>query len=76
VPPLNAEQRRARGKLAARGRWGGDVSDEVATELEQSTTDQKIDELVARAPRMTPEQVDRIRRLFKYAPAEQLVGGT
>lgn len=35
---------------------------------EQATLDRHIDALVARAPRMTSEQSDRLRRLFAYGP--------
>ena len=69
--PLNAEQRRARARLAANSRHHPDqpeLTAEDAAGLEQATLDRHIDALVARAGRMTPEQADRLRRLFQYGP--------
>jgi hypothetical protein len=70
--PMSPEWRRARAQKAARERWHGADADviEPAAELERDRIDRQIDALVARAPRMTPEQADRLRRLFKYGPAE------
>ncbi len=69
---LSAEQRRARGRLAIERRWRGSNAklDPEAAAIEQAALDKHIDELVAAAPRMTPEQADRLRRLFRYAPLE------
>ena len=69
--PLTAEQRRARAQLAAHKRHHGDDDADLpdqAAQLEQATLDKHIDDLVARADRMTPEQADRLRRLFQYGP--------
>jgi hypothetical protein len=74
---LTPEQSRARARKAARNRWHGDSPDAVAAAAEldsandHAAIDRSIDALVARAPRMTPEQADRIRRLFKYGPAPE-----
>jgi hypothetical protein len=71
--PLNAEQRRARAQLAAERRWRGEhaeLTDEAAA-LEQAALDRHIAELVASWPRMTPEQRDRIGRVFRYGPAPE-----
>jgi hypothetical protein len=62
---LTAEQRTARARRAADARHHPDADPE---ELERERTDKSIDEIVARAPRMTPEQAARIRQLFKYLP--------
>jgi hypothetical protein len=63
--PLDAEQRHVRARDAAYARHhpGADPQD-----LERARTDKSIDEIVARAPRMTPEQAARIRELFRYLP--------
>ena len=66
--PLNPEARRARARLAAHRRWhpGDDLdalTEECMREIELSNIDAGIDDLVARAPEMTPEQITRIRRL-------------
>jgi hypothetical protein len=66
--PLNPEARRARARLAAHRRWrpGDDLDDlteECYRELERSRIDDSIDELVAVAPKMTTEQIERVRRL-------------
>jgi hypothetical protein len=68
--PLTSEQRRARAQLAAHRRHHGDGAElpDQAAQLERATLDRHIDELVARASRMTPEQADRLRRLFAYGP--------
>jgi hypothetical protein len=69
--PLTADQRRARGQLAAMRRHHPDEElPPEAAELDRAALDKHIDEVVARAQRMTPEQADRLRRLFRYAPAE------
>jgi hypothetical protein len=70
---LTPEQRRARGRLAIERRWRGDqaVLDPEAAAIERAALDRHIDELVAAAPKMTAEQADRLRRLFKYGPARE-----
>ena len=71
--PMTAEQRRARARLAANTRHHPDepeLTADDAAALERAALDKHIDEVVARAPRMTPEQADRLRRLFRYGPAE------
>jgi hypothetical protein len=70
--PMTAEQRRARARLAANTRHHPDdpeLTADDAAELERVALDRHIDELVAKAGRMTSEQADRVRRLFRYAPA-------
>jgi hypothetical protein len=72
--PMTAEQRSARARLAANTRHHPDnpeLTADDAAELERIALDRHIDELVAQAPRMTPEQADRLRRLFRYAPADE-----
>jgi hypothetical protein len=67
---LNAEQRAARGELAAKRRHHGDqaeLSDEAA-ELERAANDRLIHEVEARRPRFTPEQIAVLRRVFRYGP--------
>ena len=68
--PLNPEARRARARLAAHRRWNpGDgvtldqLTEQCLREIELSNIDDGIDDLVAAAGKMTPEQVARIRRL-------------
>ena len=70
--PLNAEQRRARGRLAIERRWHGEhaVLDPEAAAIERVALDKHIAELIAGWPRMTTEQRDRLRRVFAYGPAE------
>jgi hypothetical protein len=65
---LNPEARRARARLAAHRRWrpGDDLealTEECLREIEKSNDDDLIDDLVAAAPRMTAEQITRVRRL-------------
>jgi hypothetical protein len=63
--PLTAEQRTSRARRAADARHhpGADPED-----LERQRTDQAIDEIVARAPRMTDDQAARVRQIFTYLP--------
>jgi hypothetical protein len=66
--PLNPEARRARARLAAHRRWRpGDDLDQLTEqcyrEIELSNIDAGIDDLVAKAPKMTDEQIARLRRL-------------
>jgi hypothetical protein len=37
----------------------------------EARIDRHIAEVVKTAPRMTPEQADRLRRLFTYGPASE-----
>jgi hypothetical protein len=72
--PLNPEARRARARLAAHRRWHpGDDLDELTEqcmrEIELSNIDDGIDDLVAMAPKMTPEQAARLSRLFNQPTA-------
>lgn len=65
---LNPEARRARARLAAHRRWrpGDDLeqlTEECYRELEVSKNDDRIDELIASAQPMTPEQLVKLRRL-------------
>jgi hypothetical protein len=62
--PLTAEQRRTRAQRAADARHHPGADPE---ELDRARTDAAIDEIVARAPKMTPEQAARISRMFTYA---------
>ena len=69
---LNPDARRARARLAAHRRWNpGDDLDQLTEqcmrEIEQSHLSDAIDDLIALAPKMTAEQVTRLRRLT--APA-------
>jgi hypothetical protein len=54
-------------RLAAWRRWHGDEPppDDLA-ELELDTYWRKIAEIVARAPRFTPEQIAILSRIFTY----------
>lgn len=63
--PLTAEQRenRARNAAYARHHPGEDPAD-----LERAANDRAIDDIVSRAPKMTPEQAARVGRVFRYAP--------
>lgn len=65
---LNPEARRARARLAAHRRWRpGDDLDQLTEacyrEIELSRIDDGIDDLIAAAPKMTAEQIARLRRL-------------
>ncbi len=67
--PLNAEQRRGRARLAAHRRHHPDEPGLLpadAAEIDRTATDRAIDEIVARAGRMTPEQAARVGRMFTY----------
>ena len=69
--PLDAEQRRARARLGANSRHHPDRPELIAAdaaELDRAATDRAIDEIIARAPKMTPEQSARIGRIFRYLP--------
>ena len=74
--PLTPAQRRARGRLAIERRWRGAAAelDPEAAAIEQAALDRHIAALVASVPRMTPEQRDTIRRVFRYGPAEGASG--
>jgi hypothetical protein len=64
----NPNLKRAAGALGARRRWHpGSSEDELLADLERARIDQQIDELVASAGRMTPDQAARVGRLFRYA---------
>lgn len=72
MPMLTPEGRQARARLAAHKRWNpGDDLDALTAqcmrELETSRDDAKIDALIDAAPRMTPAQVERIRKLANAA---------
>ncbi len=65
---MNPEARRARARLAAHRRWhpGDDLdalTEHCMREIELSNIDEGIDALVAMAPKMTDEQMMRLRRL-------------
>jgi hypothetical protein len=69
--PLTAEQRRRRARLAANTRHHPDDPDLTADDaaaLEAVALDRHIAEVVSRATRMTPEQADRLWRLFRPVP--------
>lgn len=66
--PLNPEALRARARLAAHRRWhpGDDLealTEQCQREIELSGIDDGIDDLVAKAPKMTAEQIARVHRL-------------
>jgi hypothetical protein len=70
---LNPDARIARARLAAHRRWRpGDDIDQLTREfhaaLEISRIDETIDDLVDAAPRMTPAQLARLRRLANARP--------
>jgi hypothetical protein len=65
---IDKDARRARARLAALRRHhpGEDLSElteQCYRELERSRIDEGIDDLVARAPKMTKEQLARLRAL-------------
>jgi hypothetical protein len=62
---LTAEQRTARARRAADARHHPGADPEA---LERARTDAAIDEIISRAPKMTPEQAARVGRIFRYAP--------
>lgn len=69
--PLSPEQRQARARVAVNKRHHPDKPELVAAdvaELDRAATDRVIDEIVARAPKMTAEQAARVGRIFRYAP--------
>jgi hypothetical protein len=70
--PLSPAARSARAQLAAHRRHHGDDADlpDEAADLERAALDRHIDDLVARAPRMTPGQRDKLARVFRYGPAD------
>lgn len=69
----NPNLKRAAGALGARRRWHpGSSEEELLADLERARIDQQIDDLVASAGRMTPDQAARIGRLFRYAPPRDL----
>ncbi len=73
VPSQVAHHRARVAGMVSRGADPTDVEAarvELQDALEQAAIDRHIDELVARWPKMTPEQADRIRRVFAYGPAE------
>jgi hypothetical protein len=43
----------------------------ITDETERARIDRKIADLVSAAPKMTPGQSARLRRLFTYAPADE-----
>jgi hypothetical protein len=69
--PMTPEQTHVRAQLAAIRRHHGPDAElpAEAAAMEQAALDRHIDEVVARAPKMTPDQADRIRRIFRYGPA-------
>jgi hypothetical protein len=72
--PLNAEERSGRARLAAYRRHHPDKPEMLpsdAAEIEHAANDRAIDDIVARAPRMTAEQAARVGRVFKYAAPDQ-----
>jgi hypothetical protein len=74
--PLNRDARRARARVAAKRRHHGedaDVADDLAA-LEEARLDDDIAALVSKAGRMSPEQRDRISRVFRYGDADDLAG--
>jgi hypothetical protein len=65
---INPEARRARARLAAHRRWHpgddpGTLTEQCMREIDRSKIDDGIDDLVTLAPKMTDEQMMRLRRL-------------
>jgi hypothetical protein len=76
---LSPEQRQARARVAVNKRHHPDKPELVAAdvaELDRAATDRVIDDIVARAPKMTPEQAARVGRIFRYAPPRASGTGT
>jgi hypothetical protein len=71
--PLPPAQRSARARLAAIRRHHGPEADvpEDSAELEHRALDRHIAAVVAAAPRMTPEQRDRLSRVYTYGVATE-----
>ena len=66
--PVNPDARHARARLRAHRLWHpGDDLDDLTTqcyrELERTGEDEGIDDLVARAPAMTADQIAQLHRL-------------
>lgn len=73
--PFTSEGRHARARKAALARWHPDAAtDDLDADLEEARLDQRIEEIVAAAPKMTPEQASRLRRLFN-PPASRKAAG-
>ena len=65
MPAHDPRVRHASSRKAAAARWHPDADTaELAADLTQARDDQRIDEIVAAAPRMTPDQVAKLRRFF------------
>jgi hypothetical protein len=70
MPAHDPRVRHASSRLAAAARWNPDADPaELAADLTRARDDERIDEIVAAAPRMTPEQVAKLRRFFNQ-PAD------
>jgi hypothetical protein len=70
MPAHDPRVRHASSRLAAAARWNPDADTaELAADLTRARDDERIDEIVAAAPRMTPEQVAKLRRFFNQ-PAD------
>jgi hypothetical protein len=73
--PMSASQAHARAQIAARSRHHGAQADiagplaDLQQANEEAVLDRHIDAVVKRAPRMTPEQAAKLRRLFNQ-PAD------
>jgi len=66
--PLNPEGRRARSLLANHRRWHpGSSAEELLADLQAARDEDLVDQVVERAPSMTPAQADRLRRLVNSA---------
>lgn len=65
MPATNPDIRRVGGKIGARRRWQpGSSEEELLADLEQARNDDLIDKVAEAAPKMTPQQTDRLRLLL------------
>jgi len=70
MPAHDPRVRHASSRLAAAARWSPDADiGELTADLTRARDDERIDQIAAAAPRMTPEQVAKLRRLFNQ-PAD------
>jgi hypothetical protein len=65
MPAHDPRVRHASSRIAAAARWnpGADTAD-LAADLTRARDDERIDEIVAAAPRLTPEQAAKLRALL------------
>lgn len=65
--PLTPEQRTERAKLAARTRWDNEHDRAFYADV----LERKIAEVVAKAPPLTPEQIEHLRSLLGSAASRE-----